>query len=562
MKSSKITTEPAANKAPKTRSVTRAKKTPAGTPPDSHPSGVWIAEDELTRLRDSLREAQEAFKACRSEQVGAEQPYRIYVEQMREGAVTVAGDGTVVYCNQQFADMMQLPLARVIGSRLSGHLTLDAWKKIARVFAFPDEVIKHEAVLLQAKGEVLPVYLTASRLPLDGQKVMCLVVTDLTEQKKHGELRLAKELAERANLAKDDFIAALSHELRTPLTPVLMAATALEQNSVLPADTRESLAMIRRNVELEARLIDDLLDLTRIARSRLELNMCEMDVQAIIESALEICRSEFSARFQKVTLEFNAAQHSGLGDPIRIQQALWNLIRNAVKFTDPNGSILIRTSNPAPARLLVEILDTGMGFEREKQEKLFQAFEQGGRQINQKYGGLGLGLAITRSIIEAHGGAIRAASQGRGKGATFAFEIPLRSAVATGGETSPTLPESSQQFPGKRILLVEDHDDTRTSLEFLLRKNQHEVKAAATVAEALRLAGTNTFDLVISDIGLPDQSGLVLMRQLRDEFGLKGISLSGYGMEEDIAKNRDAGFSHHFTKPVSFERLNKMIAEI
>jgi PAS domain S-box-containing protein len=542
--------------------------------------GRWVSETEISRLHDTLRVAQETLDAIRSGEVdavvvsgakgnqiysltGAEQPYRIYVERMQEGAVTVSADALILYCNQKFADMMQLPLERVIGSQLLTHLNAEAWQKISSVFNDgPDDVVKHECALQRADGSTIPTNLTANRLPQQDQNIMCLVVTDLTEQKRHEKLRLDKEVAEKASLAKDDFLAALSHELRTPLTPVLMTAIALEQNLALPKEARESLNLIKRNVELEARLIDDLLDLTRISKGKLELHLRELDFHTLIQRAVEICRSEFSSKSQTLTLNLEARQYQSEGDSVRIQQAIWNLIRNAAKFTAEKGLIVIRTRNPAPDKIVLEVEDNGIGFEPDSAEKLFLAFEQGGRQITRQFGGLGLGLAITRSIVEAHGGTIRATSKGIGKGALFAFEIPLRISQVASLKPAASSTGKPQKFSKKRILLVEDHKDTRTSLEFLLQKIKHDVKSAASAKEALKLAAEHQFDLVISDIGLPDQSGLELMRQLKDQFNLTGIGLSGYGMEDDIIKGRAAGFARHLTKPVRFDQLKQVISEV
>lgn len=541
-------------------------------------NGHWISRDKLKRLEANLREAQETLEAIRSGEVdavvvhgplgnqiysltSAEQPYRVYVEQMQEGAVTVSAEGLVLYCNQRFADMMQIPLERAMGSLLSSYLGETAWRNIAEVFT-QGEVVKYECLLQRSRGGKLPVHLTGSRLPSDSQSVMCLVVTDLTEQKKHEEERVARELAEKASLAKDDFLAALSHELRTPLTPVLITTNALEQNPALPGEVRESLKLIRRNVELEARLIDDLLDLTRIARGKLELQMKQTDFHAVIHRALEICRPEFNAKAQKISLDLNAREHKGASDAVRVQQAVWNLIRNAAKFTPESGTITVRSANPVRGEFSVAVQDTGIGFDSGSAERLFQRFEQGGRDITRRYGGLGLGLAITRSIVEAHGGRVHAASPGAGKGATFAITFPIQQLNATARPTATGAMLVARDPTGRHILLVEDHDDTRKTLELLLRKHHHEVKAAASAEEALKLAAENRFDLVISDIGLPGESGWKLMAQLRDCFGLKGIGLSGYGMEEDIARGRDAGFLRHLTKPIRFDQLSEVIAEL
>jgi len=554
----------------------RPKHTPAGL----H-RGHWISEQKMAQLQERLREAQETLDAIRSGEVdavvvsgpkgnqiysltGADQPYRFYVEQMQEGAVTVTDQGLILYSNRRFADMVKMPLERVIGAKIQQHLTDVAWKTIAGVFSSRENVVKYQSRLQRGGEKPTPIHLSAGRLPIGGQNVMCLVVTDLTEQNEQEKLRLAKEVAEKANEAKDSFLAALSHELRTPLTPVLMAANALAQDPGLPEPARKELGMILRNIELEARLIDDLLDLTRVARGKLEFHVGPLDVHAVLQRALEICESDVGSKHLRVERRLQAKYSETQGDSVRIQQALWNLLRNAVKFTPDGGLITIRSQNPRPDWISISIQDTGVGFEPKQTVKMFQAFEQGGRGVTRQYGGLGLGLTISRSIVESHGGKITARSDGSGKGATFTLELPLRddpSPIAAG--RAPSKSESPPAAGARlQILLVEDHLDTRRSLEMLLRKQEHEVKTAGTAEEALALAGVYQFDLVISDIGLPDRSGLELMSQLRERFGLKGIGLSGYGMEEDIARSREAGFIRHLVKPIRFDRLKQIIAEL
>jgi PAS domain S-box-containing protein len=538
-----------------------------------------VRSETLVRVEEKLREAQETLDAIRNGEVdavvvtgshgsqvyslaGAEQPYRVYVEQMQEGAVTISPDGLVLYCNQRLADMLGLPLERVISSKIISYLNRDAWKGISQVFDQGDGVAKYESTLRSSNGTELPVNLTANRLPIEDQEVMCLIVTDLTSQKEKAKLRLDKELAEKANATKDAFLAALSHELRTPLTPVLISATSLEGDKTLPEHTRREISMIRRNVELEARLIDDLLDLTSIARGKLELHTGPMDFHSAVKRAIEICRTDSDAKRQTINFRMEARRTRTEGDAVRIQQAVWNLMRNAVKFTPPAGSITVRILNAENGDIRLEIADTGIGFEEGVSERLFKAFEQGDRQITRQFGGLGLGLAITQSIVQAHGGSVRGESKGPGKGATFTLELPVLASVAAPAKKAQKTPSPAADDKGLRLLLVEDHLDTRKSLEFLLTRHKHEVKSAASAEEALALAQKNVFDLVISDLGLPDQSGIELMRQLRDQFGLKGIGVSGYGMEEDIAESHAAGFICHLIKPVSMDQLRQAIATV
>ncbi len=542
------------------------------------PARLWIEQTDLDRLRDHLREAQETLDAIRNGDVdavvvsgahgsqvyslsGAEQPYRIFVEQMQEGALTVSADGLVLYCNQRFADMTGLPMEKVISSQILKYVPAAAWKELQHVFESGQEVAKHECRLQNAEDGHLPVNLTASLLPMEEQKVMCLVVTDLTVQREREELRLGKEGAEKASLAKDAFLAALSHELRTPLTPALMATMALEQDTTLPATVRGTLGMIRRNVELEARLIDDLLDLTRIARGKLELHVREVDVHAIIHRAREICETDLHTKQQKLTLSLDAPLSCVTADPVRLQQALWNVLRNAVKFTPEGGSINIRTGNSGAESIWVEVADSGVGFPQEMEPDLFKAFEQGGRDVTRRFGGLGLGLAISHSIMESHQGSIRGASKGTGLGAAFTLRQPLGPADAAGAETPAAGNKNASGRAGMRILLVEDHKDTRTSMTNLLRRSRHVVTAVETAGQALAAAAAGPFDLVISDLGLPDQSGLEMMSRLRDGYGLKGIAVSGYGMDDDVRRSHEAGFVQHLTKPIHMERLRQVIQQ-
>jgi PAS domain S-box-containing protein len=557
----------------KTRSRSDTKSAPKATR-----ELTW--QKKFEAAREELREVRETLEAIRTGEVdalvmsgknghkvytltGAEEPYRIYIEHMQEGAVTASADGLILYCNQRFADMLELPLEKVIGSHLPSNLSATSWTRVSAIISRAG-VVKHETWLQRADGRPLPVHLTASRLPVGDHSVICLVVTDLTEQKEKAQLHVAKEVAEKANAEKDDFLAKLSHELRTPLTPTLMTASELEQNDTLPDKVRQQLAMIRRNVELEARLIDDLLDLTRIARGKLELRLAPVDIHSVVQRAIAICQAEIDAKRLKLRLNAAAGRPIVEADVVRLQQAVWNLLRNAVKFTPEGGLIEVRTSNEGE-RVVIDVKDTGMGFNAETGPKLFCAFEQGGKQITRSFGGLGLGLAITRSIMESHRGTVQGRSDGPNRGATFTLQLPTMEQ----GAMRSTPPRANETNPGDakgtprplRLLLVEDHNDTRYALELILKRAKHIVRSASSAKGAMELAAEYPFDLVISDLGLPDLSGLEMMTELRDRFGLKGIAVSGYGMEDDVTRSREAGFLHHLTKPISMDGLRKLIAD-
>jgi CheY-like chemotaxis protein len=401
-----------------------------------------------------------------------------------------------------------------------------------------------------------------SSLWLEEERLLCLVVTDLTEQKRNEKMVAMNE-------AKDRFLATLSHELRTPLTPVLAVISGLEAGNRLPAELRDEIAMVRRNIELEARLIDDLLDVTRISRGKLELQYQEVELRQILEHAIRTsCGEEIAAGRLRVVEEL-AEGYRLWADSPRLTQVFWNLLSNAVKFTPEGGTITVRSSTDGPGWLLVEISDTGIGIEPELLTRIFDAFEQGESRTATRFGaGLGLGLAISRALAEYHGGTLRAHSDGPGRGATFRVRLPLTpvpyGAAASQGEPS----RSSEPSAGPlHILLIDDHVDTAEAIAELLRGLGHEVAVAFTLSGALQVAaeiqsrGKGGIDLVLSDLGLPDGSGLDLMRELAQRYGLKGIALSGYGMEEDLRRSKEAGFERHLTKPINFQALQAVLRE-
>jgi signal transduction histidine kinase/DNA-binding response OmpR family regulator len=365
----------------------------------------------------------------------------------------------------------------------------------------------------------------------------------------------ARAESERANRAKDSFLAMLSHELRTPLTPVLTSVLALEQTEDLPAELRASLQMIRRNVELEARLIDDLLDLTRISKGKVQLNLEEVNAHSLLQNAVEICQADIDKKHLVLQTEFTAQNVSLEADPARLQQIFWNLIKNAVKFTPDGGQLKIRTQN-LDGQLEVEVSDSGMGIDPETLPKIFNAFEQGDRS---QLGGLGLGLAISKALVETHNGKLTAASPGPNQGATFTAVFPM-------GERSKSdrhfvTPEIPTIRKAMRVLLVEDHEDTNRSLTQLLRRRGYHVEPAHSVKAALAAAAQQRFDVLVSDIGLPDGSGIDLMEKLKAGQPIFGIALTGFGMEDDLRKSHDVGFNHHLVKPVDLNRLDALIQQ-
>ncbi len=373
------------------------------------------------------------------------------------------------------------------------------------------------------------------------------------------QLNLARIAAETASRAKDHFIAALSHELRTPLNPVLILASDQERNPELSPQLRADFGLVRKNVELEAHLIDDLLDLTRIARGKLRLDMQIVDIQALCHDAVEVLQADINSKGLNLQVECPATHRWVSGDAVRLQQILWNLLKNAVKFTPVGGRILVEVSDQNDSAILIRIQDTGIGIDSENLEKIFDAFEQGDSAISRRFGGLGLGLAISRTLVEMHGGRIWASSEGRDHGTCFHLELP-----AVHPTELPPMSQTPADQPSlpRRILLVEDDEATRVTLERLLTRRGHQVTAVASTAAARDAAREAHFEVLISDLGLPDGSGHDLMAQLRDTPGLHGIALSGYGMEEDVARSLASGFGIHLTKPIDIRELDRAIARV
>jgi PAS domain S-box-containing protein len=385
--------------------------------------------------------------------------------------------------------------------------------------------------------------------------------TNITERKlAEQQLAQAKQEADAANRAKDRFFAVLSHELRAPLHPALMIAASLAGDEQMPERFREDIQLVHRNIELEANLIDSMLDLTRIANGKLELHVQRLDLEQILSDCVAMCRSEAAAKSIELVLECGAAHHGVSGDSPKLQQVFGNIVRNAIKFTPRGGRVEVRSSIGADGKLRVEVADTGVGIDPEVLPKVFEAFEQGRSAVTREFGGLGLGLAICKGIVGAHGGKISAASAGKGKGTTMTVELPVSEAAPV--EAKMAAPQEMAGPGSLKILLVEDHEDTLRAMARLLRKLEHSVITATCVVDALDAADKNEFDLVISDLGLPDGTGLELMRSMLEKRPCKGIALTGYGMESDIDSTRLAGFNAHLTKPVNFQALASAIQRV
>jgi PAS domain S-box-containing protein len=423
------------------------------------------------------------------------------------------------------------------------------------------EKIDHFETERQTKdGRRLNISLTVSPIKDSTGRIVgaSKVARDITERKRAEEqLFEAKRIAEAASHSKDKFLAALSHELRTPLTPVLMAVAAMDLDSDLAPELRDDIAMIRRNVELEAKLIDDLLDLSLALSGKLRLDLEIVELNEAVHHVCEICRP--------FVLEKGINLHCDLPNPgplvkadaARLQQVLWNLLKNATKFTPEGGDISVIVSLPVENRVRLQVRDSGIGIAPNILPCIFDAFEQGEEDITREFGGMGLGLAITKNLVELHRGTIRAESGGAKQGSTFTIEFPLVSKNTD--EHARPADSMSGSDEMLRILFVDDNADTAFVLSKFLTASGHVVKTAGSAAAALELASKEPFDIIVSDIGLPDVNGYELMKRIRAFYPIQGIAMSGYGMEDDLRKSREAGFSDHIVKPASLSQLERSI---
>jgi len=382
--------------------------------------------------------------------------------------------------------------------------------------------------------------------------------------------RSAKEReALAAATAKDDFLAALSHELRTPLNPVLLVASDAANNADFPASARLAFRTIEKNALLEARLIDDLLDLTRIEHGKLRLELQPIEAHVVVRDAIANVQADALDKQITLSVKLAAPRSNVRGDPARLQQIFWNVLKNGIKFTPVGGNLAVHSQlDEVGAEWSLEVIDTGIGMEPHELRNVFNAFAQGDHARvhgSHQFGGLGLGLAICQKLVELHDGRIEAASEGRGRGSTFRVHLPLvetANPAAGAGNGWVAHPAANAAIPAKRILLVEDHAPTRGPLVVILNRRGYLVIAVGSAAEALDAAAQNPFDLVLSDIGLPDMDGYALMRQLKQRHGLPGIALTGYGMESDVAQSVDAGFVAHLTKPIHFDTLERTLRAV
>ncbi|MFN2475912.1 MAG: ATP-binding protein [Chthoniobacterales bacterium] len=520
--------------------------------------GAWLAGKFTRRQAEAARRIER--EVIFNEKILANMPSGI--------ALVDPSSRNFLQANDAFARMARLfgglSVTRDIYEAAYDDVKIAPADAVERVLEFGAPFQLVEQPFTDAAG--LTHFVNVNLLRLQGSEQRIQGVLYLVEDKTR-DVTLRQELI-GANAAKDQFLALLSHELRNPLSPVIAMVGELEASAPDSPEVRRALEVIRRNVELEARLIDDLLDITRIAKGKLQLTLEPVSVHEILQRAYEICRGDILANNLGVEFRLRGEHHYVNGDPARLQQVFWNLMKNSVKFTPARGRIVIETFNSGPETIEIRTSDTGIGIEPDKIDKIFNAFEQGQSSITRRFGGLGLGLAISRAMVTAHEGTIEVFSEGKDRGATFTVTLqttpePALKDMTRGLSPSDTVPaKAAGPRQHARLLVVDDHQDTCMGMKMILERRGYSVTVANSADEAVERARAADFDLLISDIGLPDRSGFELMQELHASKGLRGIALSGFGMENDIARAHAAGFSEHLTKPINFERLEQAIQNL
>jgi len=380
--------------------------------------------------------------------------------------------------------------------------------------------------------------------------------------------RTAREAAEESNRLKDEFLATVSHELRTPLTAILGWSRLLEGGTLDDATMQQAVETIWRNAKAQAQIVDDILDVSRIITGNLYLDLHPLEVAPVVENAINVVRPTADAKGIKLETYFDSAPAMISGDANRLQQVVWNLLSNAVKFTNSGGRVCVKVSQGRGA-ITVSVSDTGQGISKEFLPYVFERFRQADSTTTRQHGGLGLGLAIARHLVEIHGGTIRAESKGEDQGATFTITLPLLEAsVATAGVADGSqhkLAQSQQLLSGLNVLLVDDDSDTLTLMTTALTKRQANVTAVSSAVEAIQAIARKRPDVLVSDIAMPDEDGYGLIEKVRllesgASDSIPAVAITAYAKDEDRERALSAGFQIYLAKPVELTELISVVA--
>ena len=519
------------------------------------------AEDTINAIRDGHVEAL-VVHAPEGEQIytlrTADQPYRLMVEQMREGALTLAADGTILYCNQRFAELMARPPERIAGRPLGEFVAADDQATLRRVLRV--ESCRAEVQLTTAAGASNPAQLSSIALDIDGVRTIAVVVTDLTHERTERGLR-------ESNRLKDEFLATLSHELRTPLNVILGWTRMLLHDHLSEKARQHALELIDRNAQAQAQLVNDLVDMSRMTTGKLQVDLEPLPVVPVLEAAMESVRPAAQAKGLSIHTSWHVpADANVLADATRLQQVLWNLLSNAVKFTPTGGRITVR-ANQGNERIVIEVTDTGIGLDPAFLPHVFDRFRQADSATTRRHGGLGLGLAIVHDLVQLHGGEVEARSPGVGKGTTFVLTLRASDAPARSTDRRRQQRKKPVSLAGHSILLLEDHADSRELLVQALRTSGAAVAAFGAAHDAFAALERIRPSVIVADIALPEEDGYAFIRRVRAHSAaairsVPAIAVTAYATVQDRAEALAVGFQQHLPKPIDPGRLVQAILDL
>ena len=537
-------------------------------------------QEENADLRRRLEEAEEAIRAIRSGAVdafvaaeahgsrvytleSADRPYRLLVEQMQQGAITLNADGAIAYCNRRFADLLGRPHERLTGVAF-------------RDFIPPDEQPLYESLLQQgragagqgeahlqkADGGLIPVFLTFNALPPDSGVAVGVLVTDLTTQRHHEKLNAALDALKESDRRKNEFLAMLAHELRSPLAPIRNALHIMRLAGANGEAVASETEMMERQVGQMVRLVDDLLDVSRISRGKIELRKDRVELASAVNHAVEAARTLVQCMEHDLTVTLPPLPIYLNADPTRLAQVLGNLLSNACKFTDKGGRISLTVEREGK-QAVIQVRDNGIGIAADQLPRIFDMFMQVDTSLERSVSGLGIGLTLAKNLVEMHDGTLEVHSAGAGQGSEFVVRLPIMV------ETPNPRPEPTVSEPttttARRILVVDDNRVSADSLARLLKLTGNETHTAYDGLEAVQAAATLRPDVVLLDIGLPKLNGYEVARRIREQPWGKTmvmVALTGWGQEEDRRKSSESGFNGHMVKPIDHAELMKLLASL
>ncbi|MFN2598908.1 MAG: ATP-binding protein [Pyrinomonadaceae bacterium] len=497
------------------------------------------------------------------------------------GFLSFADDSKIVAVNATLLDSLGYELEELRGRHVETFLTVSS-RIFYQTHFFPllklHGRVEEVYLTLRAKnGAEVPVLANAARSERGGAVVYDCILMQMRQRNQYeDEILRAKKVAEEATRAKDEFLAVVSHELRTPLTAILGWARMLKTGKLDDATTARALDTIERNAESQNQLIEDLLDFSRIISGKIRLDVGRVELDSLVEAALNVVRPAADAKGIRLQAVLDPRAGPVSGDAERLQQVMWNLLSNAIKFTPKGGRVQIRLER-VNSSVEITVSDTGRGISPDFLPYVFERFRQADNTTTRQHSGLGLGLAITKHIVELHGGTIRAVSPGEGQGASFTVRLPVMIVHVPEQFSNHTteqppaegkaLPAPFARLDGVRVLVVDDEQDTRDLLGTILTQCGALVMTAATVADAIEIMRHGTLDLLISDIEMPHEDGYSLIRKLRvledgRNRNVPAIALTAHARPSDRLRSLSAGYQLHIPKPVEPAELVMSIANL